>query len=129
MDIYRDLTDTDWQNVAALLPELRPRTEPRGRPLTNTRAVVNGVLWVLFHGETWASLPSHYPPYQTCHRRFKAWREAGVLEQILTLLYGEKGSVLWGRVKQRRRVHGANPQRREATWIVPITPLHTTWRT
>lgn len=121
MNTFRDLSDADWQRVSILLPELQPRTEPRGRPLTNTRAVLNGVLWVLFHGSTWASLPEHYPPYQTCHRRFKAWRDAGVLEPMLTMLYGENGDTLWARIKQRKRMHGAAVQRREASWIVPMT--------
>ena len=44
MKPYRDMSDEEWQMVAPLLPELRPRLELRGRPLANTRAVLNGVL-------------------------------------------------------------------------------------
>ena len=49
MTPYRDLTDHEWRCVAPLLPEMQPRTELRGRPLANTRAVLNGVLWVIGH--------------------------------------------------------------------------------
>jgi len=76
---YRDMSDEEWQMVAPLLPELRPRLELRGRPLANTRAVLNGVLWVMYSGASWSTLPRKYPSYQTCHRRFKTWHESGVL--------------------------------------------------
>ena len=84
MTPYRDITDEEWQRVAPLLPELRPRAELRGRPLANTRAVLNGVLWVMYSGATWSAMPRRYPSYQTCHRRFKAWHESGTLKQVLT---------------------------------------------
>ncbi len=73
MKPYRDMSDEEWQMVAPLLPELWPRSELRGRPHANTRAVLNGVLWVMYSGASWSTLPRKYPSYQTCHRRFKAW--------------------------------------------------------
>jgi hypothetical protein len=50
MTPYRDINDEEWQRIAPLLPELRPRSELRGRPLANTRSVLNGVLWVIQEG-------------------------------------------------------------------------------
>src|ERR1700740_3243261 len=80
-----DLTDAQWQ---ILEPSFRPRrvADGRGRPWQDTRAVVNGVLWVLRTGAPWHDLPSRYPPYQTCHRRFQAWQRTGVLRRVLTRL-------------------------------------------
>ena len=72
MTPYRDINDEEWQRVTPLLPELRPRSELRGRPLANTRSVLNGVLWVMYSGATWSAMPRNYPSYQTCHHRFKA---------------------------------------------------------
>ena len=65
-----DLTDAQW---AVLDPRFRPRrrTDGRGRPWRDARAVVNGVLWILRTGAPWHDLPNRYPPYQTCHRRFQ----------------------------------------------------------
>ena len=83
MKPYRDMSDEEWQMVAPLLPELRPRSELRGRPLANTRAVLNGVLWVMYSGASWSTLPRKYPSYQTCHRRFKAWHDSGVLARVM----------------------------------------------
>ena len=80
MKPYRMLTDDEWLAVAPLLPELQPRKETRGRPLTNTREVLNGVLWVMQSGSSWSMLPRRFPSYQTCHRRFKAWQRTGVLK-------------------------------------------------
>jgi len=50
-----DLTDVQW---AVLEPTFRPRRRPdgRGRPWTDPRAVMNGVLWILRTGAPWHDL-------------------------------------------------------------------------
>ena len=80
-----DIRDAQW---AILKPLLQPqgRPEGRGRPWRDLRAVLNGVLWVLRTGAPWHDLPSRYPPYQTCHRRFQQWRREGTLTRVLTAL-------------------------------------------
>src|SRR6185369_17232337 len=80
-----DLTDKQW---AVLEPIFRPRRRPdgRGRPWTEPRAVLNGVLWILRTGAPWHDLPRRYPPYQTCHRRFQLWQRSGRLEVLLQRL-------------------------------------------
>ena len=55
-------------------------------PWTDPRAVMNGVLWVLRTGAPWHDLPSRYPPYQTCHRRFQLWQRSGRLDRLLQRL-------------------------------------------
>jgi transposase len=102
---YRDLTDEEWLRIAPLLPELRPRSELRGRPLANTRAVLNGVLWVMFSGATWSAIRARYPSYQTCHRRFKAWHQSGVLKRLLEQLFGGAGVDLCNSMEARMRMH------------------------
>ncbi|WP_096030784.1 transposase [Burkholderia singularis] len=88
MTPYHDISDEQWQRVAALLTEWHSRKELRGRPSADTRAVLNGVLWVIYSGANWSAMPSRFPAYQTCHRRFKAWYESGALERVLTELFG-----------------------------------------
>ena len=80
-----DLRDSQW---AILKPLLQPprRPEGRGRPWRDARAVLNGVLWVLRTGAPWHDLPSRYPSYQTCHRRFQQWRRESTLTAVLTRL-------------------------------------------
>src|SRR5260370_9782391 len=77
-----DITDAQW---ALLEPLFRPkrREDGRGRPWQDTRAVLNGVFWVLRTGAPWHDLPRRYPPYQTCHRRFQQWQRSGLLTQLL----------------------------------------------
>jgi|SRR5665213_519002 len=80
-----ELTEEQWELVE---PVLRPRRrkDNRGRPWHDTRAVLNGVLWVLGSGAQWSELPRKYPPYQTCHRRFQNWIREGKLVELLRLL-------------------------------------------
>ena len=80
-----DLTDAQW---AILEPMFRPkrRSDGRGRPWRDTRAVLQGVLWILRTGAQWRELPSKYPPYQTCHRRFQSWQRSGLLTRVLQTL-------------------------------------------
>lgn len=81
-----DLTDEQWALIKALLPVERRREDGRGRPWKDTRAVFNGVLWILRTGAPWMDLPERYPPYQTCHRRFQAWSRDGTLIRVLQAL-------------------------------------------
>ena len=81
-----DLSDAQWAILAPLIPSLPRRSDRRGRPWRDSREVLGGVLWVLKTGARWKDLPDRYPPYQTCHRRFQQWVQAGVLERMLHAL-------------------------------------------
>ena len=76
------LTMGSCRTTAASSP---PGRQPR-RPWHETRAVLNGVFWILGTGAQWRELPEKYPPFQTCHRRFQQWVRSGKLEEALTLL-------------------------------------------
>ncbi len=80
-----ELTDEQWELVEHVLRPSR-REDNRGRPWHDTRAVLNGVLWILGSGAQWCELPARYPPYQTCHRRFQQWVRQGKLVLMLRLL-------------------------------------------
>ncbi|MEA3117936.1 MAG: hypothetical protein QOI13_1206 [Paraburkholderia sp.] len=111
MTPYRELTDEQWHHVVTLFPELQQREQTRGRPLTDTRAVLNGVLWVIYSGASWSSMPRRYPAYQTCHRRFKSWYVSGVFKQVLLQLYGETAGALCDsiRLRMRRTIESKRP--------------------
>jgi transposase len=81
-----DLTDEQWDILKPLIPVPPRRPDGRGRPWRDPRAVLNGVLWILRTGAQWKDLPTRYPPYQTCHRRFPLWVRSGVLDPILRAL-------------------------------------------
>jgi len=78
-----DLTDEQWLVVNKILPPDRIRADRRGRPWSDRRTVLNGILWILRTGAPWHDLPTRYGAYQTVHRRFQGWVRAGVIEQVL----------------------------------------------
>lgn len=80
-----ELTDVQWELLKSLVEPKTP-AKRRGRPWKETRAVLEGVLWILRTGAQWAEMPNKFPPYQTCHRRFQHWVRAGVLVELLRAL-------------------------------------------
>ncbi|MBV6451630.1 MAG: IS5 family transposase ISDds9 [Anaerolineales bacterium] len=81
-----DLTDEQWAVVEPLLPKTVKRADGKGRPRVESRAILNGILWVMRTGAPWHDMPNRYPPYQTCHRRFQEWVNTGTFETILRKL-------------------------------------------
>jgi transposase len=81
-----DLTDEQWNIVSTILPEDPVRDDGRGRPWSERRTVLNGVLWILRTGAPWKDLPPRYGPHQTAHRRFQNWVRSGVMEKLLLTL-------------------------------------------
>ena len=103
-----ELSDAQWQLIEPILRPKR-RSDGRGRPWQDTRAVLNGILWVLGTGAQWRELPERYPPYQTCHRRFQQWVREGKLERMLRVLAEElqaRGRFATGGGFHRRLLHG-----------------------
>ncbi len=78
-----DLTNEQWAVVEPLLPKPKQRADGKGRPRIDNRAVLNGILWVMRTGAPWHDMPSRYPSYQTCHRRFQEWVRSSTFENIL----------------------------------------------
>ena len=77
--------------VEALFCSEPARSERRGRPRVEARAVVNAVLWVLSTGEGWSKLPGRYPSPPTCRSRFDEWQADGTLAEIVKRLSGKDG--------------------------------------
>jgi transposase len=80
------LTDEQWSVVGPLIPTPKPRKDRKGRPRVPARAVLDGILWILWTGAPWKALPGTYPPYQTCHRRMQEWIRERVFWRVLKAL-------------------------------------------
>jgi hypothetical protein len=80
------LTDEQWQVIEPLIPP-PSAAATRGRPPINERAVLDGILWKIITASAWYHLPSDYPSWQTCYRRYNKWRHNGLLHDILGALY------------------------------------------
>lgn len=75
-----ELSDEAWAVVADLFTAARVR----GRPRSNDRLMLDGVLWVLCSG--WA----------TVYHRFRVWRNRGTFDQMLRRLHlrlNDKGLI------------------------------------
>jgi transposase len=86
-----DLTNEQWEIVSPLLKVL-PKKTCRGRPRAADRPILDGILWILRTGAPWKDLPDHYPPYQTCHRRFQEWSRRRIFAEILASLAADMES-------------------------------------
>jgi transposase len=71
------LSEKQWLKIEPLLPQPKPSFKG-GRPLSDNRAVVEGILWVLKTGARWRDLPPQYPSPSTCWRRLRDWEEQDV---------------------------------------------------
>jgi transposase len=80
------LTEDQWNIIKPVIPEIARREDNRGRPPIEPKAVFEGILWILKTGARWKDLPGEYPSYQTCHRWFQEWVEAGVFQILMQTL-------------------------------------------
>lgn len=74
------VSDSQWVLIHDLFANPQP-SPAVGRPRTDPRACLEGVLWILTSGAQWKFLPDWYPSPATCWRRLKEWTESGVLLQ------------------------------------------------
>ncbi|MBK6473963.1 MAG: IS5 family transposase [Flavobacteriales bacterium] len=81
-----DISDKQWEVLEKPLTSIFHKSETRGRPRQDPRAVLNGILWICRTGAPWADLPGRYPPYQTCHRYHKHWCKSGSWDKLLHAL-------------------------------------------
>lgn len=78
-----ELPDAAWDLVADIFDE--PRRG--GRPRTDDRLMLNGVLWVLCSGTAWRDMPERFGPWSTVYQRFRDWRNRGAFDQMLKRLH------------------------------------------
>jgi transposase len=96
------LSDEQWDRVRAIFERV-PKTETRGRPGYENRAVFERVLWVILHDIPWGQLPACAPDYRTCHRRYLGWSRSGLLAEALTELFGPSAEDLMRSLSRRSR--------------------------
>jgi transposase len=89
-----EVSDQEWELLKELLP---PRKRP-GRPPTDARKMLNGMLWILNTGAPWRDLPERYGPWRTVYDRFNLWSRDGTLDRMLAKLQlrlDAKGLIDW----------------------------------
>lgn len=81
MNRRHELSDEQWERLKPLLPPEKP---PTGRPNSDHRTMINGMVWILRTGAPWRDLPERYGNWSSVHSRFRRWRQAGIWAQIWT---------------------------------------------
>ena len=77
-----DLTDEQWALIKRHIPPSKSGTRKGGRPPTDVRAVVNGLMYLARTGCQWRMLPREFGPWPTVHHYYRLWRRDGVLQTI-----------------------------------------------
>ncbi len=78
-----DLRDRQWATLEPLLKGRRGERHAGGRPRKyELRRVVDALLYVVKTGCQWRQLPADFPPWQSVHQQFRAWRDNGTWERI-----------------------------------------------
>jgi transposase len=80
------LSDAQWARLRRLLP---PPSQGRGRPRTDDRRIVDGIVWRLATGVPWRDLPERFGSWRTVYSRFRRWQQAGVWDRVLAALQAE----------------------------------------
>ncbi|MFN7812123.1 MAG: transposase, partial [Planctomycetia bacterium] len=79
-----EVTDQQWGVIQAILPK---RTVKTGRPPSDSRLMLNGILWILRAGSPWRDLPERFGPWQTVYDHFAKWSALGAYDRILEALH------------------------------------------
>ena len=82
-----EVSDEQW---AILSPYLGNTQKKTGRPQSDNRKLLNGVLWILRTGAPWRDLPEYYGPWQTVYKRFVQWEKNEKLKKLFESL--QKGA-------------------------------------
>jgi len=78
------MTNNEWERVKGLLPP--ERTGKPGKPSSDNRTALNGILWVVRSGAPWRDLPERYGSWSTLYDRFARWSDTGVFEAVFDAL-------------------------------------------
>jgi len=91
------LTDEQWESIADIFPP----PAATGRPPSDRRKILDGILWIMRTGSPWRDLPEEYGPWSTVWDLFDKWNSDGTLDAILGRLRaariddGEIDQDLW----------------------------------
>lgn len=83
-----EVSEELWERIEPLLQRLDPPA-PTGRPRTDRRRVLDGIIFRLRTGCQWNHIPRVYGDDSTLYRCFAQWCEDGVFQQLWAQLVKE----------------------------------------
>ena len=121
MPRFQVLSDDQWAMIEGLLPR---RTGRRGRPFSDARMIVEGIVYRYRCGIAWRDVPAVFGPWQTLwtwHRRMASqgtWDR--VLERLLAAAEAA-GMIDWSvsvdSTIARAHQHATNATRLTGGWV------------
>src|SRR5215213_10013503 len=72
-----EVDDALWERIQPLLVIHKVRKKP-GRPRSDDRRILNGLVWLARTGSQWSAIPAQFGAKSTLHDRFQEWVESGV---------------------------------------------------
>jgi transposase len=122
--------DEQWALVDPHIPRRKART---GRPPSDPRLMLNGILWILCTGAPWRDLPERFGPWQTVYDHFRKWCKSGIFARIIEALQiklDQQGLIDWelwcvdgANVRAARAAAGAGKKVSSDTRTNPKTTL------
>lgn len=79
-----DLSNEEWSHLRILLP--RSTGKGRRRSWQDQRELLNAMNYLVRTGCQWRDLPHDFPHYSTVYSYYRELRDAGVWEEINTIL-------------------------------------------
>jgi len=83
-----NVPDELWELIAPILDAYDPRAAT-GRPRTDPRKALDGIIYRLRSGVQWNKLPREFGDDSSVHRTFQLWVKLGVLERIWAVMIRE----------------------------------------
>ena len=80
--IHKEITDKQWSTIKPYLP----KSAKTGRPRSDDKTTINGILFVLTVGCRWSEMPQKYGSKSTAHLRLQNWEQQGIWRKILSSL-------------------------------------------
>jgi len=77
-----ELSNQQWKHLKTLLPAPKKQVDGPGRTPLDLREVINGILYWMRSGCSWALLPNDYPNHKSVYHYFNTWSKEGVWQQI-----------------------------------------------
>ena len=84
----KEIPDVAWEKIEKILPEYESK-KLGGRPRSDLRRIMNGILYVLRTGCQWKMIPREYGSGSTCHRYFQEWEQEGVFRKFWRIMVYE----------------------------------------
>ena len=78
-----EVSDEQWEQIK---PYLGNNRKKMGRPQSDNRKLLNGLMWILRTGAPWRDLPEYYGPWQTVYKRFAQWQNNDKLKEMFEKL-------------------------------------------